>query len=207
MKNIINNFKNYILLFSFFMSGQAFAQTSSGITTNILTMFENFTNSSKAIISLTMAISTVIGVYLVGSSIYKMATLGDTGGQRGETMRGPITRFFIGIMLFSLAYSLNTVGLTISLSQGPGLFLSEMEGTGNSKAVITGILWFIRMIGFISVVRGFLILDAHGSGRGGQDGGLGRGLTHIFGGAAAIHIDVFAKVLFNTFAPGMTVPF
>lgn len=62
-----------------------------------------------------------------------------------------------------------------------------------------GVIYFIRLIGYIAFVRGFLLLNQAGSGQqGGQCGLIGRGLTHIFGGAAAINLKEFATIILVT---------
>ena len=68
-----------------------------------------------------------------------------------------------------------------------------------------GVIYFIRLIGYIAFVRGFLLLNQAGSGQQGQQGSIGRGLTHIFGGAAAINLKEFATIIGNTIAPGVTI--
>lgn len=204
MLNKIKSLKNKIKHFMFFIS-IAITESSYAQSVSVSSMFSNFQLSAQSLIKLIIAASMVIGLYLIANSIYKLAVLGDSGGQRGETLKGPLVKFFIGVALFSLMFSLRTVGETMMMGTGPGNFLlSSSSMSSSSQAAIIGILWFIRMIGFLAVVRGFLLLDKHG--RGGQDSELGRGLTHIFGGAAAIHIDKTARILANTFAPGLSLP-
>ena len=186
-------------------TSQVFAQSTN--PTSVASMFVAFQPSVQSLIKLTIAISMIVGLYLIISSIHKMAQLGDTGGQRGETIKGPLIMFFCGIALFGLMLSLRTVGETIMMGSGPGNFLmpSGVVG-GQSAAAIVAIMWFIRLVGFIAVVRGFLLLNKHGQGHGPGQGELGRGLTHIFGGVMAIHVDKTAKILAATFTPGLTLP-
>lgn len=176
--------------------------------TDIGNMFVAFQPSVQSLIKLTIAVSMIMGLVLIINSIYKLAQLGEGGNQRGEGLKGPLVMFACGIALFGLMISLRTVGETMLMGSGPGDFLlPSSSGSGASTVIIVAILWFIRLVGFIALVRGFLLLNRHGQqAGGGQQGELGRGLTHIFGGVAAIHIDFTAKVLANTFAPGVSFP-
>ena len=190
-------------LFGLFGMTSAFAQS-----TNIGSMFVSFQPSVQALIKLTIVSSMIIGLVLVINAIYQLAKLGE-GGQRGENFKGPLFTFFTGIALFGLMLSLRTVGETMMMGSGPGDFLMPGASTtgGASQAIILAILWFVRLVGFIALIRGFLLLNKHGQTQGGGgQGELGRGLTHIFGGVAAIHIDVTARILAATFAPGVAFP-
>lgn len=57
------------------------------------------------------------------------------------------------------------------------------------------VLMFIQFIGLIAFVRGGLLLKAIGEHK---DGAMGRALTHIFGGAAAINITWAVSILAAT---------
>lgn len=193
--------KTISTIFFTLITSSAFAQGTS-----VSSMFVSFQPSVQALIKLTIAVSMIIGLGLIIGSIHKMATLGES--QRGETIKGPLVMFFCGVALFGLMMSMRTVGETILMGGGPGNFLMPASNGmgGASAAAIVAIMWFIRLVGFIAVVRGFLLLNKHGQSNGQGQGELGRGLTHIFGGVMAIHIDVTAKMLAATFTPGLTLP-
>lgn len=199
--------KNNTLKFFLPLAALLSASSTWAQSTSITSMFVAFQPSVQALIKLTIAASMIIGLYLIINSIYKLAQLGESGGQRGESYKGPLTMFFCGIALFGLMMSLRTVGETMMMGSGPGDFLMPSGGgaTGAAGPAIVAVLWFIRLVGFIAIVRGFLLLNKHGQG--GQQGELGRGLVHILGGTAAIHVDFTARMLAATFTPGLTLPF
>ena len=166
-------------------------------------MFANFQGSAEAIIKLIKASAYIIGLYLIIGSIFKFTQL---SGQGQTTLKMPIIMFLSGIGIFALTGSMSVATQTLAMGDGPGALLMP-SGEGMNPAVaaaILGVMTFIRMVGYIAFVRGWLLLNQYGQGK---EGTLGRGLTHIFGGVAAINVSVTAKILANTFAPGLPMPF
>ena len=111
--------------------------------------------------------------------------------------------FFVGIGIFSLISTVSILSQTLSMGIGPGDSLVPVRpGLGSvTKEGLTGVLWFVRLVGYIAFIRGWLLLNQAGQGK---DGSIGRALTHLGGGVAAINIDITATILMNTFAPGAT---
>lgn len=165
------------------------------------TMFANFRGSAEAIINLIKTASYVIGLFLVAGSIFKFTQL----GQGQMTIKTPVMMFFSGIGIFALTGTVSIATQTLAMGNGPGALLMPSAPGMNAaaSAAMLGVLTFIRMVGYLAFVRGFLMLNQHGQGK---EGTLGRGLTHIFGGVAAINVAITAKILGNTFAPGLTLP-
>lgn len=166
-------------------------------------MFANFQGSAEAIIKLIKTASYIIGLYLIVGSIFKFTQLSNQGQM---TMKTPIIMFLSGVGIFALTGSLSVVSQTLAMGDGPGSLLMPSGGgmAASTSAAILGVLTFIRMVGYIAFIRGWLLLNQHGQGK---EGTLGKGLTHIGGGVAAINVTVTAKILANTFAPGMPMPF
>ena len=166
-------------------------------------MFANFQGSAEAIIKLIKASSYIIGIFLVAGSIFKFTQL---GGQSQMTIKTPIIMFLSGIGIFALTGSISVASQTLAMGDGPGSLLMPSGGglQASTAAAILGVLTFIRMVGYIAFIRGWLLLNQHGQGK---EGTLGRGLTHIAGGVAAINVTVTAKILANSFAPGLPMPF
>jgi hypothetical protein len=175
---------------------------AAGVTLD--SMFANFSDSGLAIIKLIQVAARVIGLYLVIGSIFKFVQLGAGNGQ--VTPKVPIMMFFTGIAIFVLGGSVTVFMQTMAMSGGPGDVLAPPVSGGIGKWTaggIRGVLIFIQMIGYIAFIRGWLMLNQHAQGK---DGMMGRALTHLFGGVAAINIGFTAKMLANTFAPGLTLP-
>lgn len=185
-----------VLTATLLMPSQAFAQ---GVT--IGSMFANFSGSVLAIIKLIKVAAYIIGVFLVVGSIFKFSQLGQ-GQVQAKT---PLIMFFSGIGIFALTGTVSLAMQTMAMGSGPGDILMPSTGGGAStQAAIQGVMLFIRMIGYIAFIRGWLLLNQNAQGK---EGTIGRALTHIFGGVAAINVAWTAKMLANTFAPGVPLPF
>ncbi len=172
------------------MPTDAFAQklTLDGV-------FSNFQNSSIALANLVQLSTYAMGIFFVLSSIFKFAQLGSNPQMSPKV---PLTMFVVGVCLFALPSALVVVQETMAMGgSGPGdMFVSTNATVGQmTKKGIEGLLWFIRLIGYIAFVRGWLLLNQAGQGK---DGTLGRGLTHIFGGVAAINVKLTAEILANS---------
>lgn len=175
--------------------------------TNIGTMFANFRVSAQALITLVQTTSYVIGVALVIGSVYKLSQMSNSQGQ--ITFKQPLFMFISGISIFALTGTVSIASQSLAMGTGPGAILLPTGGGINAATgqAIQGIMIFIRLIGYIAFIRGFLLLNQYGQGGQGGQGALSRALTHIAGGAAAINIQIAAKILVNTFAPGLPLPF
>lgn len=84
--------------------------------------------------------------------------------------------------LFGFERGQNTVFLTYSALSGA----MEPAELAHVEAVITAVIAFIAIIGWISFLRGFFIL--RGAAEGNSQMNIMAGLTHIFGGALAVNI-------------------
>jgi hypothetical protein len=188
--------KKIALLFALVLaisSPSAFAQGAS-----IGTMFANGTATFVAMIKLIQYSSYLIGIFLVLGSIFKFSQLGSNPQM---TAKIPLTMFFVGVAIFALTGTLNVVGQTMAMGNGPGAaLLPATSGTAGIQAAMTGVLTFMRLVGYIAFIRGWLMLNAAGQGK---EGMINRGLTHIVGGMACIHIDIFARMIAATFIPGI----
>jgi len=200
-----NNNKNYYWIMLGIMT-LAFIPTEShaaGMSVGIDKMFANFAASSVALTRLVKYASYIIGLFLVINSIFKFSQL---GSNQQLTAKTPITMFFVGISIFALTGAVSMATATMAMGAGPGqILMPSAPAFGAATAAgLQGVFLFIRLVGYIAFVRGWLLLNQAGQGK---EGTIGRGLTHIFGGVAAINITVTAKILANTLAPGMVLPF
>jgi hypothetical protein len=176
---------------------------AAGLSVGVDAMFANFAASSVALTRLVKYISYLIGLFFVINAIHKFSQL---GSNQQITPKVPITMFFVGISVFSLTSVVGMATATMAMGSGPGAILmpSGPAFGAVTAAGLQGVFLFIRLVGYIAFIRGFLLLNQAGHGK---DGAVGRGLTHIFGGVAAINITITAKILANTLSPGMVLPF
>lgn len=196
MKNHFFKLSFVLALSIIFFMPEAFAQTNSP---TIATMFANGTKSFNAITKLVQYTAYLIGIFLIIGSLFKLSQLGSS---QQVTAKMPLVMFFTGIGIFALIGSINVVSQTLSMGSGPGDALmpsigSQFAGVGEA---VTGVLTFIRLIGYIAFIRGWLMLNAAGQGKADM---VKRGLIHLGGGVACINITIAAKILATTFAPGI----
>jgi len=190
-----------VLLLGFFLFvSPVYAQG----TVNLGSMFANFVGSLHQLLDLLQYASYVIGIFLVVGSVYKFSQLGQ--GNNQLTVKTPLVMFFVGVAIFALTGSVAVMTQTMAMGSGPGdLLAPSMPGMDAMMGqAMLGVFLFIRLVGYIAFIRGFLLLNQYGQGK---NEALGKGLVHIFGGIAAINVTVTAQILANTFAPGMPMPF
>lgn len=187
-----------LILFTF--SSDVYAQ---GVMQNVATAFANGNAAFESLIRLTKISAYIMGLFLVIGSVVKLSQLG-TNPQ--VTPKAPLIMFISGIAIFALVGVVSIVSQTMAMGDGPGsILVPESNGiTAGTKAAIEGVLTFVRLLGYIAFIRGWFLVNQYGMGK---DGTLGKGLTHILGGVAAINVQITAGILSNTFFPGLNLPF
>lgn len=166
------------------------------------TMFSNFAESSVKLMNLVRWMALPIGLYISGLALIRLKDYSEGGGR--TKLSTPIMLAGIGAVLISFPVTVNIATQTIALGDSTGNALSQVPSGGGAPGVaaaLAGVLLFVKLVGHIAFFRGFLILK--GVAEGSQSASVGRALTHIFGGAAAININATIDILANTFAPGM----
>lgn len=163
---------------------------------SIADMFANSKDAWIALSKLTQFIAVVIGFYLIIGSVMKFSQLGSSPQ---ATPKQPIAMFLIGVALFAITPSISTVYVTM-FSNPMQTVLVPAAGGGNcgpnTGDVMQSIFMFIKLVGIIAFIRGWLLLNQAAAGK---DGMIGRGLVHIGGGVAAMNVVMVAKMLKVTF--------
>lgn len=192
----------FILLGIGILGFQANAQSS----TDLSTMFANFASSGSALIKLAYYISGIMGAFLCVSSVFKLVQVyGGTGGQ--ITVKTPIVTFLAGVALIAFTSTLNTVDATLAMSGGGAgdvLIGGGSSGSATISAALNGVFTLIQLVGYISFIRGWLLINQYGQGK---NEALGKAIIHLVGGALAINVMWTAQILANTFAPGLSITF
>lgn len=134
----------------------------------------------------------VAGLFLMLRAVFMLPQL-EQGRVEGSKIMWTLLS---GVVLWSLlpfvSTTMETLGLQTPTSEN---LLTEVYKVGNSGSfdkTINSVLTFVSMIGLIAFIRGTLILKAIGENK---DGAMGRALTHILGGAAAMNIKWTVAVL------------
>lgn len=119
--------------------------------------------------------------------------------QGRETMSKVVWMMVAGVGLWSLMPMISTSMATMGMGAGdPANILtakySQADG-GGFDGTIAAVLAFVQFLGLIAFIRGMMILKAMGENK---DGAMGRALTHILGGSAAMNITFTIKMLATT---------
>jgi hypothetical protein len=165
---------------------------SPGAATDLSGMFQAFSSNIPSIMKMISFGAVCAGAFMILRAILLLPQL-----EQGRVEGGKIIwLMFSGIGLWSLlpfiAMSMGTMGM--SSTDASTLLTakySQVSG-GGFDGTIAAVMVFIQLLGLIAFIRGMMILKALGENK---DGAMGRALTHIFGGAAAMNVAWTVKLL------------
>lgn len=190
-----------VLLFALVLLSFSSSAVAQGMP-SLDEMFANFGSSSVAIMNLVRWMALPVGLFISFQALLRLKEYAEGGGR--VKLSTPIFMAMIGAVLIAFPITANIATQTLALGDLTGTSLSQMPASGGAPGVaaaMTGILLFVKMVGHLAFFRGFLILKNVAEGS--QQATIGRALTHIGGGAAAINIGATIAILANTFAPGL----
>lgn len=168
-------------------------------------MFANLSSSSITLMKLVSGCAFVAGIFLAYRSAVAFKEYADGGGR--TQLKTPFGIMLAATLMIAFPGTINMATETLSLGQNTGSILSEGGGGGGGavgmmSAALTGVLLFVKLVGHIAIFRGILMLKKIAEGQQGAE--VGRALTHIFGGAAAVNINATINLLANSV--GMSLP-
>jgi intracellular multiplication protein IcmC len=171
----------------------------SGINSNnISDMLVTFSSNFPQIKKLVFGLSYLAGFWFIISAIQKLKTLSspNSASMGQQAGRGALVQLVIGALLLALPSFIQMVLFSL---WGSG---SIMNPTGLSNGTLPisvekAIVGLMQLLGYISVVRGLMILNkvAHQQT---QDT-FGKGIIHIIGGILSINIMKTIEVIKNSF--------
>lgn len=136
----------------------------------------------------------IAGLFLIVRAVFMLPQL-----EQGRVEGGKIMWTLLsGVALWSLLPFVSTVMGSVGMQNIESTILTAVYAQGNNDSfdkTINSVLTFVSMIGLIAFIRGTLILKAIGENK---DGTMGRALTHIIGGAAAMNIKWTVAMLATT---------
>lgn len=139
----------------------------------------------------------LLGLLIVGKGLLSLKDYSESGGR--TQLKTPIMLLAVGILLFSFPTTMTVATQTLALGgfAGTNVMSDIVPDTGMAgvSSAITGVLLFVKLVGVVAAVRGFLVLKAVGEG--GQ-ASMGSALTFILGGAAAVNIEATYSILKNS---------
>lgn len=125
-------------------------------------------------------------------------------GPRGPGGVGTIMTFIVAGALFSVDSILGAFGTSLfvadtmdtqaALQYSAGMTAAEID---HVHAVISAVLAFVMVIGWISFIRGFFII--RDVAEGGQQASLMAGITHLIGGTLAVNLGSLMNAVQETF--------
>jgi intracellular multiplication protein IcmC len=154
------------------------------ISNMLVTFSSNFPQIKKFI----FGFSYLGGFWLVISALQKFRMLSNpnAASMGQQTQRGAIIQLFLGAILLALP---SFITMLLYSLWGTGTIMSSSGfSTGVlSVSVEKAIVGLIQLMGYISVVRGLMILNKVAHQQASQDT-FGKGIMHIIGGILAINI-------------------
>jgi hypothetical protein len=164
-----------------------------------------FLDIYEPLISLIFAFGYLAGLILTFVGISRILKTAQDG-PRGPAGFGTIMCFVIAGVLFSLSSIMGAFSNSMFESSTVATFAILETSTGDTTiddhilAMISTVLVFMTIIGYISFMRGFFIIKdvAEGSGQ----ASLMAGVTHIFGGALAVNLGPLMNAVQSTLGLG-----
>lgn len=163
------------------------------------TLMENLKKSAIPVITLTKAFGYIAGIWLAISGVQELKKIGQQQTMMGSNMHaftGPLMRMAIG---FCLMYFPSTLHTSLFTLWGDSSILKySHDSTDPFDKAKEGVIVVVQALGYISFVRGFLMLSKSTSQQA-QQGVIGKGTLHIIGGILAINIVATIKVIKYSF--------
>ncbi|CAM4428124.1 MAG: hypothetical protein LEGION0398_MBIBDBAK_00467 [Legionellaceae bacterium] len=165
--------------------------TGSG---TIKTFFTNFSKLSGNFQRLITGITYLLGLMFAFKGVYALKLYGEarTMMSNHANLKIPAIYLLVSAVFMYLPTALNTVNQGIFGSDTPLGYRNAL--LTSSRAYLEGVFSFIRIIGLLSFVRGWLILAALAQ-QGGHQNTSGKAMTHIVGGVLAYNIEATITLL------------
>lgn len=175
--------------------------------TSIATLFINFDKTGRALIAAVKWTAVLTGVTLVILSFMKMIRAADGKEQMSKSVYTMIAGLLLVSFIPTIDILTSTMGMgqaSIGLSPACNFKLagcaSELDSLEKyTEAAITGVLTFLRLVGFIAVAKGIFILHQMGNGTG--QASFWKAMAFMLGGAACVNIIVVSIAVGNSFVP------
>lgn len=176
--------------------------TIYAVNIDIKSMLSALQNNAGPVIRMTIAFSYVLGLWFIISAIRDLKMAGQSQSmmaQNTHAVSGPLMKLALGVALLYLPSTLNMALWTL---WGHGVESTSLmaynpsvgDPFGSTKQ---GVVMLVKAIGYVSFVRGFIILSRT-THQGSQPGTVGKGVLHIIGGILAINIVETIRVIGNS---------
>lgn len=160
-----------------------------------------FADIYEPLISIIFAFAYLAGIILVMVGIGRIIKTAQDG-PRGPAGMGTIMTFVVAGVLFSLSTIMSSFSGSMFNTSNVATFAVLSSSTGDVVvddhilAIISTVLVFLTIIGYISFMRGFFIIKDVAEGS--SQASLMAGVTHIFGGALAVNLGPLMNAVQRT---------
>ena len=169
------------------------------------TMLNALSKNTGPIIYLVVAIAYVIGMWFIISAIIELKTVGQSQAQTSQThgaISGPIIKLVVGVLLLYLPSTVDVGVLTLwgqgAFNSGASILSYTPKASDPFAPAKAGAIAVVRVVGYVSFVRGLVMLSHTSNQGGGQPGTFGKGIAHIIGGILAINIVATIAIISNS---------
>lgn len=168
------------------------------------TMLYALKQNAGPIIRLVVAIAYVTGLWFIVSAIQQLKTIGQSQQMMQQhTLGGPLIKFIVGLMLLYLPSVIDISVWTLWGHSAMGSAAEDVMSYNPSAAdpyagAKEGAIAIVRVVGYVSFVRGLIVLSRAGSTQSAQPGTIGKGIIHMIGGILAINIVETIRIIGNT---------
>lgn len=169
---------------------------------DINTMVRSFSATAPGLMQFVTAFAYVMGMVLIIQGVLEAKHFGEARTSMSREhggVKSVLLYLGTGSALLYLPSTVH-VGLT-TFWDVPTPYAYLVETKDPWEQLVQSIIMIIQLIGTIAVIRGLIILS-HVGQSGGQQGGIGRAITHILSGFFLINIYQFIQVILNTFGVG-----
>lgn len=159
--------------------------------------------SFPALVNFMNLLTGLIGVVLVGMSVFKFIEFDRSNGQ--VRLITPFMYLFVGAALYFFSTSADTMLATVFGGSTSVNSLLSYSGSGVSDKqaqFIKSLVMVVRLIGYVAFIKGWLLLKKIGDGSQGSDEAFSKALIHILFGVLAINIVATVNVISSTFGLG-----
>lgn len=193
MKKIKLVLMGLVLLSSMLLTG------CDGTYPSIDQMIINVADTMPSLISLTTALSYVMGFVMVMRSVYRFKEYGDlrTMMSSQTSIFPPIMIMIVGGLLLFLPSTID-VGLTTLFGSSNILQYQNTAGGMDTAAMTSALILIMEFIGIIAFMRGVMMMQNAGQ-QSAQPGQFTKGITFMIGGILSINLYGTWEVLSNTF--------
>lgn len=160
--------------------------------TDLSGMFQAFATSVPSLMKMISFGAVCAGAFMILRAVLLLPQL-----EQGRVEGGKIIWLLIsGVGLWSIlpfiAVSMGTLGMSSTDASSLLTAKYAQVSSGGFDGTIASMMVFVQLLGLLAFVRGMMILKALGENK---DGAMGRALTHIFGGSAAMNVAWTVKML------------